>query len=74
MTYDEARAALDEKLNQLGTDEVRVLDCVAARLVIGEKCYGKLDLRKDRDWKKEASEEALDLAVYLSALTLSDGK
>jgi hypothetical protein len=37
----------------------------------GRKAYGPLDIHGDRrDWGHEASEEALDCAVYLAAETL----
>lgn len=52
----------------LGEDERRVLEQIAARLRMGAGQYGALDVEGDpRDWRKEASEEALDLAVYLAA-------
>ena len=44
---------------------------IAKRLVVGRKAYGPLDIQGDRrDWGHEASEEALDCAVYLAAETL----
>lgn len=59
--------ALYEHARQLRGDELKVLAKVAARLAMGRKQYGALDIASDRrDWTKEASEEALDLAVYLS--------
>jgi hypothetical protein len=52
----------------LGNDEARVVIAVAKRLALGRRCYGALRIQQDpRDWKKEASEEALDAAVYLAA-------
>lgn len=55
----------------LGTDEFRVLEAIAARLRLGRDVYGALDVDGDpRDWLREASEEALDLAVYLAAALL----
>ena len=58
----------------LGTDERRVLEAIAARLQMGAGTYGALAIAGDpRDWRKEAREEALDAAVYL-AIDLLGGK
>lgn len=63
-------SALDEGkllslIDQLGSDELRVLTRIAERLVVGSKQYGRLDIAADRrDWDEEARQEALDLAVY----------
>jgi len=55
----------------LGEDEVLVLVAIARRLAVGRTCYGLLDVKGDpRDWRKEASEEAFDLAVYLACQML----
>jgi hypothetical protein len=52
-------------LDRLGPDEVRVLYALACRLEVGAGVYGPLHLRTDlRDFGREASEEALDLAAY----------
>lgn len=52
---------------QLGPDEQRVLIRLAARLLEGQRAYGRLDLRKDpRDWRKERAEELTDALVYLA--------
>jgi hypothetical protein len=54
-------------------DESRVLEAIAARLRLGRRVYGPLDIEGDaRDWRREALEEALDLAVYLAAALLRD--
>lgn len=54
-------------VTDLGPDEVRVLRRIAERLRLGRRLYGRLDIAKDgRDWRKEASEEALDQSVYLA--------
>jgi len=61
-------AELDGIVRELGTDEVKVLVAIARRLAMGRRVYGTLDIAGDRrDWKREATDEALDLAVYLSA-------
>lgn len=62
------RAELDGIVAQLGPDEVKVLVAISRRLAMGRRVYGTLDIAGDRrDWKWEATDEALDLAVYLSA-------
>lgn len=54
--------------SDLGTDEARVVAAVAERLRMGASAYGPLAIVDDpRDWRREAAEEALDLAVYLAA-------
>lgn len=62
-----AVSALGAAVASLGDDEVRVLAELARRLLLGQGVYGRLDLSRDtRDMGREASEEALDLAVYLA--------
>jgi hypothetical protein len=57
---------------QLGQDERRVLAHIAERLLIGQRQYGLLDIANDqRDWTKEASEEAFDQAVYVAIRALA---
>lgn len=48
----------------LNLDELRILDRVQQRLVIGLERYGHLDLSKPRNWRKERFEERLDALVY----------
>ena len=50
----------------LAKRERRVLLDVANRLLMGQKAYGKLTIRKKR-WLREALEEAMDGMVYLGA-------
>jgi len=65
------REELMATLDKLGDDEVRVVLLVAKRLAMGRKAYGPLDIKGDaRDWQHEASEEALDCAVYLACETM----
>ena len=46
----------------------KILDLIGKRLIKGEKKYGHENVADDgRDFKKEALEEALDCAVYISA-------
>lgn len=51
----------------LGERERRVLLRIGRRLYMGQEQYGYLEKDK-KDWTKEASEEAFDMAIYLSAL------
>lgn len=57
----------------LGADELRVLARIAERLTMGRRQYGELDVDDGRDWREEATQEALDMAVYL-ALRLEVGR
>jgi hypothetical protein len=51
----------------LGNDERAVLDMLTQRLTLGQSRYGELVIDQDsRDWTREALEESLDLAIYLS--------
>ena len=46
----------------------KILNLVEERLLVGEKKYGNENVTNDgRDFIKEALEESLDLAVYVSA-------
>ena len=46
----------------------KILNLIEERLLVGEKKYGNENVTNDgRDFVKEALEESLDLAVYLSA-------
>ena len=70
-----SRLAVDASLRatcaELGDDELRVVLLVAKRLGVGRSCYGPLDIKGDaRNWRHEASEEALDCAVYLACETM----
>lgn len=61
-------------LRELGPDELRVMHELAKRLWAGQTTYGRLNISRDtRDWTREASEEALDLSVYL-AIRILKGK
>jgi hypothetical protein len=44
-----------------------ILELIKERMEKGRKEYGHGLLRGDRDWTKEALEEALDMSIYLSA-------
>ena len=50
---------------ELGDDELRVLLVLARRLLVGQKAYGRLDVRNDpRDWRQERAAELQDLLIY----------
>jgi hypothetical protein len=70
MTFDARLALVDTiagRCTELGVDELRVLDRIAARLQVGRRQYGELHIARDgRDWTEEALQEALDLSVYLA--------
>lgn len=53
-----------KRKNELNDD---ILDLIKERMDKGRKQYGHGLLRGDRDWNREALEEALDLSIYLSA-------
>ena len=47
---------------------IKILDLIEERLIIGERKYGSENVVNDgRDFIQEALEEALDCAVYLAA-------
>ena len=47
---------------------MKILDLIEERLIIGERKYGSENVINDgRDFVQEALEEALDCAVYLAA-------
>lgn len=65
------RLELNSLAGRMGDDELRVLVTLARRLAMGREQYGELRIDRDRrDWTKEASEEALDLSVYLAIALL----
>ena len=53
-----------QKKNELNDD---ILKLIKERMEKGRKEYGHGLIRGDRDWTKEALEEALDMSIYLSA-------
>lgn len=52
---------------RIGPRERRAVLQIVDRMEIGQKLFGELSYGK-KDWKKEASEEAFDMCVYLVAL------
>lgn len=73
MTSREQRVALlNNRVAQLGDDEVLILATIAKRLQYGATQYGVLNLLADkRDWRREAGEEMADALVYLAANELT---
>jgi hypothetical protein len=67
-----SRVELDNILDGLGGDEIAVLARIAKRLEMGQKQYGRLDLKVDpRKFRsKEAREELEDHLVYLACAWL----
>lgn len=64
-------ATLDDLLDQLEPDALRVVEYIAKRLLVGQKTYGMLDLAKDtRDWEAERAAEIGDLLVYSAMIEL----
>lgn len=62
---DELVADLVRRLPLASRDELRIVDRVFARLEIGRRRYGLLDLSLDcRDWRAERFEERLDALIY----------
>jgi hypothetical protein len=60
-------------LDELGPEEHEVLLVLGRRLLAGQRQYGRLDLARDpRDWKREAAEEAADLAIYTAFRVVAD--
>ena len=60
---------LERMIARLGHEERDVAVTIVQRLVRGREQYGELRLAIDqRDFRQEAAEEALDLAVYAAML------
>lgn len=61
------RTSLDRILDDLEPDAIAALHYLAERLIVGQRLYGRLDLRTDpRDWKKEIRAEIGDLLAYFA--------
>lgn len=68
---NDVRKRLDTMLDELEPDAVASIAYLADRLLVGQRCYGKLDLATDRrDWRKERTAEIGDLLVYTAFLEL----
>lgn len=64
----DARARLAALLDQLGPDELAVMEMVAHGLVRGRQVYGELDVATDRrDLHAELGAELRDALVYAAA-------
>jgi hypothetical protein len=62
---------LADKIATLEPDALRVIETIVDRLIMGRAVYGSLVIESDRrNWRREAHEEALDMAVYLAVDTL----
>lgn len=59
-------AVISAAMAELGEIEVAVLRQVAERLRMGQREYGRLKNDDKRNWLKEAIEEQIDGAVYLT--------
>ena len=58
---------LQDRILALEPNARAVVEAIVARLELGHRQYGPLDLATDtRDWRREAWEEALDAAAYLA--------
>jgi hypothetical protein len=65
MSRESYEQLLDATCAELGDEEVRVLAHLAARLLEGQRQYGRLALATDtRDWRRERAEEAADILMY----------
>jgi hypothetical protein len=65
MTRLQSLTELVATLIELGDDEVETVAWLAARLLHGQKQYGRLSLKSEgRDWKLERKEEIEDLLIY----------
>ena len=52
-------------VEELGSDERRVLLALGRRLLDGQRQYGRLDVAKDpRHWRAERGEELCDVLIY----------
>lgn len=67
MSEDQRQALardIARRLQLASLDEVRVLDRLLVRIELGRERYGRLDLAKPRDWRRELGDELLDAVVY----------
>jgi hypothetical protein len=61
------RADILEKIREMEPDALRTMLYLAERLMLGQRAYGKLDLKTDpRNWKDEQKAEIGDLLVYFA--------
>lgn len=60
-----SESTLSALVEQLADEELEILAWIAARLLAGQKTYGKVNLEKDsRDFLHERAEELADAIVY----------
>lgn len=59
------KTRLLELLDNMGTDEIKVMLYLAERLHAGAKKYGAINLSTDsRDWQEEIRQEVADAIMY----------
>ena len=59
-----------KKIDFLGDVERKILKNIVDGLAMGQAEYGRFKLIDDRDWVKEALEEARDMTIYLQRLLI----
>lgn len=59
-----AKKQVSEESSELNGD---IVELIKKRMEKGRKEYGHGLIKGDRNWTKEALEEALDMSIYLSA-------
>lgn len=65
MSRDAIQTRLAATCTELADDELAVVAHLAARLLEGQRAYGRLSLATDgRDWLAERRAEIADLLVY----------
>jgi len=62
---------LSRRLQLASRDELRVIDRLFARLELGRDRYGKLDITRPREWRRELGEELLDAVIYDTIETIA---
>jgi hypothetical protein len=55
---------LVRRLALAGRDERRVMERLLARLELGRRRYGELDIAAPRNWRRDFGEELLDALIY----------
>ncbi len=73
MTTTHFLRRLAELTTDASTDELRIIITIAERLNLGRERYGALCIANDeRDWQREAREEAIDMAIYRAVASLKE--
>jgi hypothetical protein len=64
---DDLHDKIVDLLHEMGIAELRSMLYLAERLMLGQRTYGRLDLKTDpRNWKEEQKAEIGDLLVYFA--------